>query len=186
MTERREERVSVTPPDMGTAPQRSQEQGEGANPVEASASGTGESQKAEGQAVALFSPHTSQGFRSRWESIQTGFVDEPRRAVEQADDLVAEVMKRLVDSFADERSKLESQWGRGDNVSTEDLRMALQRYRLFFDRLLTYGMAPDRGSRSAAPAGSRTTAGGYDAAQKERTATDQPGEAADTRGSRER
>ena len=63
-------------------------------------------------------------------------MDEPRRAVEQADELVAEVIKRLADSFARERSRLEGQWGRGDNVSTEDLRVALQRYRAFFDRLL--------------------------------------------------
>ena len=59
-----------------------------------------------------------------------------RRAVEQADSLVAEVIKRLANSFAEERSKLDGQWGRGDNVSTEDLRVALQRYRAFFDRLL--------------------------------------------------
>jgi hypothetical protein len=76
-------------------------------------------------------------FRSRWTSIQTGFVDEPRRAVEQADTLVAEVMKRLAEIFADERARLEGQWSRGDNVSTEDLRIALQRYRSFFDRLLS-------------------------------------------------
>jgi hypothetical protein len=63
-------------------------------------------------------------------------VDEPRRAVERADELVAQVIKRLAESFAQERSKLEGQWGRGDNVSTEDLRVALQRYRAFFDRLL--------------------------------------------------
>jgi hypothetical protein len=76
-------------------------------------------------------------FRSRWDSIQTGFVDEPRHSVEQADSLVAEVMKRLAETFAEERSKLEGQWSRGDNVSTEDLRLALQRYRSFFDRLLS-------------------------------------------------
>jgi len=63
-------------------------------------------------------------------------VDEPRRSVEQADALVAEVIKRLANSFAEERSKLEGQWGRGGDVSTEDLRVALRRYRSFFDRLL--------------------------------------------------
>jgi hypothetical protein len=75
--------------------------------------------------------------RNRWSDIQTGFVDEPRRAVEHADSLVAEVMKRLAESFAAERATLEKQWDRGDNVTTEDLRVALQRYRSFFDRLLT-------------------------------------------------
>jgi hypothetical protein len=86
--------------------------------------------------TALFPENESQDFHKRWTDIQTGFVDEPRRAVERADELVAEVIKRLADSFARERSRLEGQWGRGDNVSTEDLRVALQRYRAFFDRLL--------------------------------------------------
>jgi hypothetical protein len=85
----------------------------------------------------LFPENESTNFRNRWTEIQAAFVDEPRRAVEQADALVAEVIKRLASSFADERSKLEGQWGRGDNVSTEDLRVSLQRYRAFFDRLLS-------------------------------------------------
>ena len=76
--------------------------------------------------------------RERWTSIQAGFVDEPRRAVEDADGLVAQTMKRLAEMFADERGKLESQWDRGDQVSTEELRIALQRYRSFFDRLLSF------------------------------------------------
>jgi hypothetical protein len=84
----------------------------------------------------LFPENESKDFHKRWTDIQTGFVDEPRRAVERADELVAQVIKRLADSFAQERSRLEGQWGRGDNVSTEDLRVALQRYRAFFDRLL--------------------------------------------------
>ena len=86
--------------------------------------------------TALFPENESRDFHKRWTDIQTGFVDEPRQAVERADELVAEVIKRLADSFAQERSRLEGQWGRGDNVSTEDLRVALQRYRAFFDRLL--------------------------------------------------
>ena len=93
--------------------------------------------KAEHSATtALFPENESKDFHKRWTDIQTGFVDEPRQAVERADELVAEVIKRLADSFARERSRLEGQWGRGDNVSTEDLRVALQRYRAFFDRLL--------------------------------------------------
>jgi hypothetical protein len=76
-------------------------------------------------------------YRRRWEAVQTGFVDEPRRAVENADALVAEVMQELASSFADERNGLESQWSEGDQVSTEDLRVSLRRYRSFFDRLLT-------------------------------------------------
>jgi hypothetical protein len=73
-----------------------------------------------------------------WDRIQAGFVDEPRRAVEQADALVAQVIQRLATSFSEERSQLESQWSRGDEVDTEDLRMSLRRYRSFFNLLLTH------------------------------------------------
>lgn len=75
--------------------------------------------------------------RNRWTDIQASFVDEPRRAVEQADGLVADAIKRLAETFANERSQLEGQWDRGGDVSTEDLRQALQRYRSFFSRLLS-------------------------------------------------
>ena len=87
--------------------------------------------------VALLSDQDMQGFRSRWEAIQIGFVDSPRDAAQQADGLVAELMKRLAESFAQAKSDLEQQWSRGENVSTEDLRQALRRYRSFFDRLLS-------------------------------------------------
>jgi hypothetical protein len=83
-------------------------------------------------------PHDqSEGFTGRWQEIQTGFVDEPRRSVEEADALVADLMQRLAAGFAEERQRLEAQWDRGDDVSTEDLRVALTRYRSFFDRLLS-------------------------------------------------
>ncbi|WP_224984583.1 hypothetical protein [Geomonas agri] len=83
------------------------------------------------------STNEANDLRSRWDGIQAGFVDEPRRSVEQADNLVAEAMKRLAETFADERAKLEAQWDRGGDVSTEDLRLALRRYRSFFNRLLS-------------------------------------------------
>lgn len=88
-------------------------------------------------ATPLFPHNELEGLRSRWKEIQTNFVDEPRKAVEQADGLVASAMKRLAEIFADERSNLEKQWDKGDQVSTEDLRVAFQRYRTFFDRLLS-------------------------------------------------
>jgi hypothetical protein len=94
-------------------------------------------QKTETQSAPLFSPDRARDYRSRWDTIQTGFVDEPRDAVDQADTLVAEVIQQLAKSFADERSKLEQQGNLGDNISTEDFRLALRRYRSFFDRLLT-------------------------------------------------
>ncbi len=86
--------------------------------------------------AALLAPDVVEDFHSRWNDVQAGFVDEPRRAVEQADALVADAIGRLGESFANERTKLEGQWDRGDGVSTEDLRRALQRYRSFFSRLL--------------------------------------------------
>lgn len=87
--------------------------------------------------TALFETAVLNDFNSRWSEIQTGFVDEPRRAVQQADALVSDVINRIADSFGRERTQLEQQWDRGGDVSTEDLRVALQRYRSFFSRLLT-------------------------------------------------
>jgi hypothetical protein len=75
--------------------------------------------------------------RTRWGEIQTNFVDDPRTAVQQADSLVAETMKTLAETFSTERQNLETQWSRGEEASTEDLRLALQRYRSFFNRLLS-------------------------------------------------
>jgi hypothetical protein len=86
----------------------------------------------------LFPDDELHNFRARWDQVQTSFVDEPRLAVEQADSLVANAVKRIAEQFAAERSRLEDQWSKGDNVSTEDLRQALRRYRSFFDRLLAF------------------------------------------------
>jgi CHAD domain-containing protein len=85
----------------------------------------------------LFSEDTEREFRGRWTEIQSGFVDEPRHAVEQADELVAELMQKLAQSFSEQRSGLERQWEKSDKVSTEELRLALRRYRSFFERLLS-------------------------------------------------
>ena len=88
-------------------------------------------------AAQLFPDTECHDFRARWERVQVDFVDEPRRAVQEADGLVADTMKRLIDNFSGERQKMEAVWVRGDDVSTEDLRVSLQRYRSFFNRLLT-------------------------------------------------
>jgi len=85
----------------------------------------------------LLSNELSVDFRARWESVQTQFVDEPRGAVQDADKLVATVMQKLAEGFALERERLEAQWDRGEDISTEDLRVALRRYRSFFERLLS-------------------------------------------------
>ena len=105
--------------------------------VGASSTGAATAPALDEQATPLFSPEEAKDFRARWDSIQVGFVDEPRQAVQQADSLVAGAMKRLAEMFAAERAKLEGQWDRGDDVSTEDLRLALRRYRSFFGRLLS-------------------------------------------------
>jgi len=76
-------------------------------------------------------------YRARWQETQANFVDDPRSAVTAADALVAEVMKRVAEEFANERNGLERQWNEGGEASTEDLRLAFQRYRSFFSRLLS-------------------------------------------------
>jgi hypothetical protein len=75
-------------------------------------------------------------YLSRWQDIQAAFVDQPSSAVQEADSLVAELMQRLAESFASERDRLEQQWSGGQDADTEELRVALQRYRSFFNRLL--------------------------------------------------
>jgi hypothetical protein len=85
----------------------------------------------------LFAENELNDFRRRWQDVQGSFVDDPRTAVRNADELVAQLMTRLAAIFADERGNLEHEWDKGENVSTEDLRVALRRYRSFFDRLLT-------------------------------------------------
>ena len=84
----------------------------------------------------LLSPESAQDLRRQWDGVQASFVDDPRTAVKQADELVANAMDRLAESFKQQRSGLEQQWDRGEDVSTEDLRLALQKYRAFFQRLL--------------------------------------------------
>jgi hypothetical protein len=84
----------------------------------------------------LFAPDDREELEQRWTEIQTRFVDDPREAVEAANALVDDLMNRLMSSFSEERSRLEGQWDRGDDVTTEDLRTVLQKYRAFFGRLL--------------------------------------------------
>jgi hypothetical protein len=96
-------------------------------------SGTGVQPSSE---TSLFADADLEGFRGKWDSVQAGFVDDPKRCVEQADGLVSAVVEQLSSGFAEARSRLEQQWSRGEDASTEDLRVALKRYREFFDRLL--------------------------------------------------
>jgi hypothetical protein len=105
--------------------------------VEAAPNSTGAASSDTNGSGSLLPADMDATFQQRWEEIQTRFVDEPRGAVEDADGLVANLMQQLAEGFAKERERLEAQWGRGEDISTEDLRVALQRYRSFFQRLLS-------------------------------------------------
>jgi hypothetical protein len=103
--------------------------------------GRGDGNGSKADLEPLFAGDVERDFRTRWRDIQSGFVDEPRPAVEKADQLVAELMQRLAQSFSEQRKNLEQQWEASektsDKISTEDLRVALTRYRSFFERLLS-------------------------------------------------
>jgi hypothetical protein len=88
-------------------------------------------------ATSLLPTDETEELGERWEEIQSSFVDEPQTAVEEADALVADLMQRLTGSFANERRRLESRWAKGEDVSTEELRVTLTRYRSLFDKLLS-------------------------------------------------
>jgi hypothetical protein len=85
---------------------------------------------------SLFAEDELSGLRSRWDDVQSGFVDDPKECVHKADGLVSDVVDQLTTGFSEARSRLEAQWARGEEASTEDLRLALKRYREFFERLL--------------------------------------------------
>ena len=119
----------IQPGDMGTTPQPSV-------PVSMSDQGD-QSTGDEDLREPLLPADRTAGYRGRWDDIQSRFVDDPRSSVEQADTLVLEVVQDLQTTFGSERSSLEAQWQSGEDVQTEDLRVALRRYRSFFDRLLS-------------------------------------------------
>jgi hypothetical protein len=121
-------------PDIASDPENRLSTADLANVAETAPAGM--DAKPTGSATPLLPEKEISDLRGRWNEIQTGFVDEPRKSVEDADALVAQAMKRLAEIFASERSQLEVQWDQGDSVSTEDLRIALTRYRAFFGRLL--------------------------------------------------
>ncbi|MGO9948744.1 MAG: hypothetical protein ACLPWG_18055 [Steroidobacteraceae bacterium] len=85
----------------------------------------------------LFTEHATTDFRSRWDVIQRGFVDDPEEAVRAGDDLVAQVIKSLSDSFSAQRAELEGETNQTEESSTETRRLVFQRYRSFFERLLS-------------------------------------------------
>lgn len=118
----------IQPPDEGTTPQPSAPE---------SMSRSEQTTADEGVRESVLPADRTAGYRRRWDDIQSRFVDDPRSSVEQADTLVLEVVQDLQTTFGSERSSLEAQWQSGEDVQTEDLRVALRRYRSFFDRLLS-------------------------------------------------
>jgi hypothetical protein len=91
----------------------------------------------ENQLASLFDSNAAEKFRTRWLGIQSKFVDDPRDSVKQADELVADVIQSITTNFAERRGAMEKVWNGGGNTSTEDLRLTLQHYRSFFERLLS-------------------------------------------------
>jgi hypothetical protein len=85
---------------------------------------------------AFFSPNEADGFRARWESIQVGFVDDPRTSVQSAAQLIGDAMKRLSEEVATERRKFETSSRRENGKATEEMRLLLRRYRSFFKHLM--------------------------------------------------
>jgi hypothetical protein len=122
----RQEETSIEADELSMAPAE--------QPQPADVPPTGEAEPSADE--LLFADDNLTVLRSRWDDVQTAFVDDPTKCVQEADALVAEVVEQLTAGFADARSRLESQWARGEDVSTEDLRLALRRYREFFERLL--------------------------------------------------
>lgn len=128
--------AATTEADAGAPARRRGDTGRGAATQTAAREGDAESDR--GEVPSLFPSDEASGFLERWGQVQSRFVDDPRRAVRDGDALVAEVMQALAASFARHKQDLESQWSSGD-VHTEGLRQALQRYRAFFQRLLSAG-----------------------------------------------
>jgi hypothetical protein len=130
---------SLTTADLAAAAEIPTAQREVGRDLEAPAisNKTSDVKKESEQLAPLFLPDVAKDFRSRWDALQGSFVDDPRQAVRQGDELVAQVMKSLAETFSSERTKLEGQVNQTDKASTEDLRVALRRYRSFFERLLS-------------------------------------------------
>jgi len=129
---------SMTPRDAARGPRPEDRPPEPRTAPREAAPGTPVPIEPEGEPPGpLFDQQITGALRQRWTAIQASFVDEPRAAVKQADALVADAVERLTRTFTETRQELEARWDRGTDVSTEDLRLALQRYRSFFDRLLS-------------------------------------------------
>jgi hypothetical protein len=118
--------------------QRKGSQGPDVIPVTGDTSPTATVEQAESEHIALFDKETTDQFRSRWQQIQSKFMGHPQASIQQADELVEDVIQSITRNFADRRGALEQRWNAGEQYSDEDLHTVLQQYRSFFDRLLTF------------------------------------------------
>lgn len=128
---------NLTTADLGASADKPPSSSSNRPVMEINTDGVARISKQETKLVPLFAEDAATDFRSRWDVIQRGFVDDPQQAVRAGDELVAQVIKSLADMFSNQRSTLESELNQTDQSSTEYLRLSLRRYRSFFERLLT-------------------------------------------------
>jgi hypothetical protein len=125
-------RTAAESPDTARRAEESQD-----SAYRAADAGAADQGDADGQRATLIAPERADGYNSRWNQLKSDFVDEPRRAVRGANELVGEVLDELEELFRRQRTDLE-QGLENEQTTTEDLRLALGRYRSFFDRLLSF------------------------------------------------
>jgi hypothetical protein len=128
---------NLTTADLAASASRKQSPSSSAHPVMKENTDAVQTMKEETKLAPLFTEDAAKTFRSQWDVVQRGFVDDPQEAVRAGDELVAQVIKSLAESFSDQRSSLEGEANQADQSSTENLRLALRRYRSFFERLLS-------------------------------------------------
>ncbi len=132
----REDGTDAVATDERTSSRSGDEQAHGESAQQTSQSQPNMNDAVDEATAPLFPSQEATRFREQWVQVQGGFVDQPREAVEQADRLVADLMQRLASQFSDTRAELERRWDGQEDVSTEDLRVAMTQYRSFFERLL--------------------------------------------------
>lgn len=132
----RDDRIEAAEPMHTEAPLETVDTTSQLEPPAQTADTTAAAESDDSTVEMLFADGELNEMRSRWTEVQSAFVDDPRDCVQKADGLVADVVDKLTAGFSGARAHLEEQWARGEEASTEDLRIALKRYREFFERLL--------------------------------------------------
>jgi hypothetical protein len=128
---------NLTTADLAASANKPPSSSSGRSVLEVNTDGVAQIRKEEAKLAPLFTEDAAADFHSRWDVVQSGFVDDPQQAVRAGDELVAQVIKSLAETFSNQRSALEGELNQADQSSTENLRLALRCYRSFFERLLT-------------------------------------------------